>query len=130
MIELNLLAVLVATLAAFVLGGAYYALLGDQLATVSEAAAAGQSPAPWKLALELVRCLVLTLVVATLAWCAGFHGLLGGLALGALLWIGFPLVLWTGAMLHEKTPFKLAAIHAGDWLLKLLLIAVIVSAWK
>jgi hypothetical protein len=29
----------------------------------------------------------------------------------------------------EKVPPKLAAIHAGDWLLKLLVIAVIVSVW-
>ena len=47
----------------------------------------------------------------------------GGLLLGLVLWIGFPLVLWTGAILHERTPLKLAAIHAGDWLVKLLVVA-------
>jgi hypothetical protein len=30
---------------------------------------------------------------------------------------------------HERTPWKLAAIHAGDWLIKLLVVTVIVSAW-
>ena len=50
--------------------------------------------------------------------------------LGLALWIGFPFVLWAGAMLHESTPWRLAAIHAGDWLVKLLLIAVIVTAWS
>jgi hypothetical protein len=35
--------------------------------------------------------------------------------------------LGAGALLHEKTPPKLAAIHAGDWLLKLVAIAVIAS---
>jgi hypothetical protein len=29
----------------------------------------------------------------------------------------------------EKVPPKLATIHSGDWLLKLLVIAVIVSVW-
>jgi len=53
-----------------------------------------------------------------------------GLVLGLALWIGFPFVLWTGAMLHENTPLELAAIHAGDWLVKLLLIGVIVSIWQ
>ena len=43
-----------------------------------------------------------------------------------MLWIGFPFVLWTGAVIHESTPVRLAAIHAGDWLVKLLLIGVIV----
>jgi hypothetical protein len=51
----------------------------------------------------------------------------GGLLLGLALWIGFPFVLWTGAVIHERTPWKLAAIHAGDWLAKLLLVAGTVS---
>ena len=33
-------------------------------------------------------------------------------------------------MLHERTPWKLAAIHAGDWLVKLAVVAVIVSVWQ
>jgi len=32
-------------------------------------------------------------------------------------------------VVHENAPWKLAAIHAGDWLVKLLLVAVIVTAW-
>jgi hypothetical protein len=28
---------------------------------------------------------------------------------------------------HEKVPWQLAAIHAGDWLVKLLLIATVVG---
>ena len=33
-------------------------------------------------------------------------------------------------MLHENTPRNLAAIHAGDWLLKLVAVAVIASLWQ
>jgi hypothetical protein len=33
-------------------------------------------------------------------------------------------------VIHENTPWKLAAIHAGDWLVKLLVVAVIVSVWR
>jgi hypothetical protein len=40
-------------------------------------------------------------------------------------------VFWTGAVIHENTrPSKLAAIHAGDWLAKLLPVAVIFSVWQ
>jgi hypothetical protein len=39
-------------------------------------------------------------------------------------------VLWIGAVIHENTSWKLAAIHAGDWLAKLLVVAVIVSIWQ
>ena len=51
----------------------------------------------------------------------------GGLLLGLALWIGFPLVLWVGAIVHEKTPVRLAAIHAGDWLVKLPAVGVLVA---
>ena len=126
-----MVAVLVATGVAFVAGGAYYAVLGNQLVQVS-AAAAGSGPRPPRqlVPVELLRCLVLSAVVAGLAAGVGTTGWGGGLLLGAVLWIGFPFVLWTGAIFHERTPWRLAAIHAGDWLIKLLAIGVVVSAWS
>jgi hypothetical protein len=33
-------------------------------------------------------------------------------------------------VLWEKIPPKLATIHAGDWLLKLLMISAVVSVWR
>jgi hypothetical protein len=50
------------------------------------------------------------------------------LLLGLALWVGFPLVLWVGAVIHENVPPKLAVLHAGDWLLKLLAVSTLVSA--
>ena len=123
--EVEPLAVLVATAAAFLAGGAYYAVVGDRLARVSQAG--GQQPEPWRLGVELLRCLVLAAVVAGLAVQGGIDEWAGGLALGLALWVGFPFVLWTGAMLHERTPFGLAAIHGGDWLVKLPLVGVLVA---
>jgi Protein of unknown function (DUF1761) len=128
--DVAFLPVLVAGIAAFALGGTYYAVLGEQLAAVSAAAAASEQPPPWKLAVELLRCLILAAVVAGLAVRGEVDEWRGGLLLGAALWIGFPLVLWIGGVIHENTPWKLAAIHTGDWLGKLLVVAVIVSVWQ
>lgn len=128
--DVSLLAILVAAVAAFVLAGAYYAVLGAQLAGVSEAAAAGGTMPAWKLGVELLRGLVVAAVVAGVAAKAGIDAWSGGVLLGLVLWIGFPLVLWTGAVMHENAPVKLAAIHAGDWLVKLLAIGAIVSVWQ
>jgi peptidoglycan/LPS O-acetylase OafA/YrhL len=128
--DVNLLAVLVASIAAFVSGATYYAVFGERLVEVSNAAAAGEQPPPWKLAVEFLRCLILAGVVAGLAAQAEIDEWTGALLLGLALWIGFPFVLWTGAVIHEDTPRKLAIIHAGDWLAKLLLVAVIVSVWQ
>lgn len=127
--DIDLLAVLVATLVVFVVGLIYYGVFGGQLAQVSEAAAAGERPPPWKLGVELLRSLIIAAVVAGLASQGQIDAWTGGLLLGLALWFGFPFVLWTGALIWERTPWKLAAIHAGDWLVKLVVVAVIVSVW-
>ena len=38
--------------------------------------------------------------------------------------------LLTGSVMYENVPWKLAAIHAGDWFVKLILIAVIIAIWR
>jgi Protein of unknown function (DUF1761) len=128
--DLNILAVLVATLAVFVLGATYYAVFGARLAEVSDAAAAGERPPPRKLVVELLRGVILSVVVAGVASQGEIDEWAGGLLLGVALWIGFPVVLWIGAIIHENTPWRLAAIHAGDWLVKLLAVVVIVTVWQ
>jgi len=129
--DVNLLAVAAATVVAFVLSSAWYVALADQLAAVSPAAAAaGDRVPPWTVAAELLRSLVAVTVVAGLAAQTGTDDWSGGLWLGLALWVGFPLVLWAGAMLHERAPWRLAAIHAGDWLVKLLVVTLIVSVWR
>jgi hypothetical protein len=110
-----------ATVAAFVAGGAYYAVLGSQLGGADE-----RMP-PWKLAVEVLRCLILAAVVAGLAARADIDDFTGGLLLGLALWVGFPLVLWIGAVIHASEPVRLALVHGGDWLLKLLLVGAIVA---
>jgi hypothetical protein len=66
--------------------------------------------------------ITLALTLAALAW--------GLVNFGLLLWFGFPLILLTGSVLWDNVPLKLAAIHAGDWLVKMLVIPLIVSAWR
>ena len=126
--DISLLAVAAGTLAAFVLGGAYYAVLGERLAAVSAASAAHGPTPSWTYVAELGRCLVLAAVLAGLAAEARVDAAAGGLLLGLVLWVGFPLVLWTGAVVHERTPPALAAIHAGDWLVKLLVVTALIAA--
>lgn len=121
---MNLLAVAVAAVAAFVASGAYYAALGSRLAQLSPVYAGPGRPAAATAAVELVRNVVLALVVAGLT---GSGLPVVGLALA--LWIGFPAVLLAGSVFHERVPVALAAIHAGDWLIKLLLVTGIVGLW-
>jgi len=82
-----------------------------------------------KLVIELVRCIVLAFIIAHFIAALGISNWFIAGHIGLLLWIGFPVVLLTGSVLWENVPVKVAAIHAGDWLVKLLVIPIIVSVW-
>ena len=123
--ELEVSMMLVASAAAFLLSGAYYTVV-PRPATAGEDANAG-AMSPWLMVAELVRVLVLVAVVAVLMDLSGVSGWGEGAIFGFVLWVGFPLVLWVGAILHERTPWRMAALHGGDWLLKLVVIAVILG---
>ena len=76
------------------------------------------------------QCLVVAFVVAYVLGLRLGGDWKSGLWIGFLLWLGLSAVQWIGSMLWEKVPLKMAAIHAGDWLVKLLIIAAIVGAWR
>src|SRR5262245_19061041 len=125
--DIDPVVILVATVVSFVLGAAYYAVLGARLAEGRGAAGADVKAPPWALVAEVLRCRVLAAVVTGLGTQTRVDGVTGGLVLGLVLWIGFPAVLWFGAIVHENVRWRLAAIHAGDWLVKLLVVGVVVS---
>ena len=130
MIHLNYIAIVVAAIAVFVFAAGYYIALAGQRARLSPAAAGRSRPSPWLMAVELFKSLVVALVVAGLVSLIGIADVAGALKLGLALWIAFPVVLLVGSVTQENVPWKLGAIHAGDWLAKLLIIAVIVSLWR
>jgi hypothetical protein len=126
----DVLPVLVAVVAAFLLSGVWYGVLGGRLAALHEAYAQPSRSQAATAVVELVRNAVMALVTAGIADRIDVSGVTGGLLLGLVLWIGFPAVILAGSVFHEKVPWQLAAIHAGDWLLKLLAVAAIVGAWR
>ncbi len=128
--ELNFLAVVVAAVAAFILSGVWYGVFGSQLALLHPAYADSGSLSAKVVIVELARNLVLALVLAWLVDQIGVDDWAQAALIGFLLWIGIAVVLLIGSVYHEKVPAKLAAIHAGDWLLKLVVIAIIVGVWQ
>ena len=65
--------------------------------------------------------------VAVLADRTRARGPIDAARLGLGLWGAFPVVLLTGSVVHEQVPWQQATIHAGDWLVKLLLISALVG---
>ncbi|WP_218604128.1 DUF1761 domain-containing protein [Pseudonocardia abyssalis] len=124
---MNPLAVGVAAVAAFVASGAYYGALAARLARLSPAYAGERRSVATTAGFELVRNVVLALVIAGLAAGLGVTALGPALLLALALWVAFPAVLLTGSVFHERVPVALAGIHAGDWLLKVLIITLVVG---
>jgi len=116
------LGVAAAALAAFMFSFAFYALVP---------AGPERVPAPrpqvWQLGVEVVRNLLTATLVAGLMAAASWHGPATGALLGLALSV-LPLVLLTGSVLWEATPIRTAAVHALDWVLKLVLVGTIVGA--
>ncbi len=129
--EINYWAIVVAALAAFVLSTAWYIGFANQRAALSHAAMTNvRKPQPAKMALEIARNIVLACVLAYLLGRFGATAWPAALKLAILLWIGFPVLLLTGSVMWENVAWKLATIHAGDWLLKLLVMVIILTRWR
>ena len=130
MSDFNLLAIIVSGITSFVLSGAYYAVLSGTLAKLSKAYAENTSMSVVEILLEVLRSLVVACGVAVLVAMTNVSTLIDGVYLAIILWASFPVILLAGSVLHEKVPAKLAAIHAGDWLLKLTVVTTILAIWK
>ncbi len=130
MLRTNYRAIIVAALAAFVATSVWYIAFGNVMAQLSPAFAGHlEEAASWRQPVVVVQGLVLAIVLARMVRVSGVTDWMGAVWLALWLWVGLVGVQWMSAMMWEDTPWKLAAIHAGDWLVKLLLIAVILGTW-
>ncbi len=116
-----------AAVASVAASAAWYTGWGDRLGRLNEAYAGDARPPAWVLPVELARTAAVATAVAVISRRTGVADPGSALRLGAGLWGAFPVVLLSGSVVHEKVPWQLAAIHAGDWLVKLLLIATVVG---
>jgi hypothetical protein len=127
---LNYLEILVAGFAAFAFAAVYYTVMAPRGAKLGAGWAQGRRPPPALMVLEIVKALVVAAVVAGLVSCIGITHVMGAVELALALWVGFPVVLLVGSVTQENVPWQLAAIHAGDWLAKLLIVSVLAALWR
>jgi Protein of unknown function (DUF1761) len=134
MLEIHYLSVVVAAVAAFIMSSIWYTVFGKarmDLLDQDQRATADMRKVPgWKKATELVRELIIAYVVARFVVLLGVADWKAALQLGFWLWFGFVFMILVGAVVWDNVPWKLTAIHAGDWLMKLPLMAVIVGLWR
>jgi hypothetical protein len=135
--------IVVATVAAFVISLAIYAVAPAAPAAPAtpaahaepatpaaqaDAAPTSDRPAPWQIGIEILRSAVVASLVAGLLATAGWDSAGAGALLGLALW-ALPLVLLAGSVVWERVPVRSAAPHAGDWLIKLVAIGAIIGAF-
>ena len=133
--KINYLAVVVATVAWFVVGSLWYSplLFGKawmELSGINPGAMAAVKLPAVKIIAEFVRGFVVAYVLARFVALLGVVDWRGALQLGVWVWIGFPVTLLGGSVSWQNVPWMLATIHAGDWLVKILLMAVILGVWR
>lgn len=134
--SVNLMHVLVATVVIFLLGWLWYSpllffkpwmrLRGQDPA----AAMANQKMPAGRLLVELIRCFVFSYLVAHLVGVIHVDSLFMAAHFSLFLWVAFPVVLFTGLVLWENVNWKVAAIDAGDWLVKLLVVSILTGLWR
>jgi hypothetical protein len=128
MIEINYFALMVAVVAAFFASFVWYILFAKQMA--KQGSASTGKPNPKLIAGEFVKNAVLAVALSYFVNQLGLYTLFSVVHLSLLLWIAFPVLILISSVMYEKMPLKLAAIHAGDWLLKLLLMIAILGFWR
>ena len=132
--DLNWLAVLVATVAYFALGGLWYAepVFGRAWFRSSGIEVPEEGPSASFYVIPLVTCFLVTLATAMLAEATGSDTLGGGLVLGLVLGVGIALALTVlaGAFDTRPEPVTYIAIYSGYHVVGLLVIGAILGAWS
>lgn len=133
MLDINYLAVIAAALAAFIVSSVWYIFFSPASVQpdgpVSDAASEMNMPR-WKMLAEFGRSLIVAFVLARFIVLLDVSGWLEALQVGAWVWLGFPTMILLGSVLWENVPWKTAVTHIGDWLVKLLVMALILGLWR
>jgi hypothetical protein len=128
--RINYAAVIVAALTAFAFSLVWYSpLLFGSVWIEAKGADATAMPA-WKFFIAPLRELI---TAGLLAWLIGrlaIDSWKDAAALGFILWLAFYVVQLAGAVIFDGMPPALGAVHAGDWLGKILILSVVVSVWR
>lgn len=130
-VDINLLAVLVGTIATMALGSIWYSplmfsatwmrLINKRKEDLSDS---GQAMLGM-----LIGALITNYVLAYVIGLNGDTNALMGIRTAILLWIGFVAATSIGTVLFEKRPLKLWWINTGFTLLALALSGAIIAAW-
>lgn len=128
----NYVAVIVAAVAAVLIGILYYGVagFGDRLARLNGTAPRTRPPSPTQFAIGILVALLNAWVLALLALNLGGTSIAEGIFLGALAWLGLQATLKAAQVSFEGRTWNgwlIAGVH--DLLIQVVM-AAIVTAWR
>jgi hypothetical protein len=125
----NALAVVVTGLTAFACSLLWYSpFLFGGIWMEHRGAAVVSTPA-WKFLIAPLREIITSYLLAWMIARLGIEDWKKAAILGFWLWLAFYAVQLAGAVIWDDMPMALGAVHAGDWLMKMLLMSVMLSLW-
>jgi hypothetical protein len=132
-VPVNYPAVVVAALANYLIGAIWYAAIfrrpWQRLSGMSQMKLTAVG-----VILALVGAVLTSYILAHLIVFAGAYmrlsGVRVGLTTGFFNWLGFVAPVTLGVVIYEKKSWKLWLLNNGYWLLSLLVMGIILSAWK
>ncbi len=132
--EVHYGAIVVAVIASMAFSALFYFLLNKTITAARATKLPNKADprtvtTPNKLLIDFVRTFALALVVAYLVYWLQLQHLDQAVLIALWLWAGFPVMLFTGLVIYEHFPVRLAVIHVIDWLVKLLIITNIIILW-
>jgi hypothetical protein len=86
--------------------------------------------APWEVLGEFARCFLVAYVFARFVALSRVADWKGAFVIGGWVWLGFEAAILSGAVVHEHMALGAYAIRAGYSLAGILVIAVILGAWR
>jgi len=127
----NSLSVIIAAIAAMVLGMSWYTpkTLGKLWMKLANVDSNKKDGMAWRPLVGLLSYAVMAYVLATIFELTGTIGLNSGLYIAFLLWLGFVGTTTLGSFLWERKPFNLWLLNNTYNLLALLLMAWVLLSW-
>ena len=126
----NLLAVVVAAVVAFAIGGAYWAVFTPVFLRRLGRPAEEARPTPAQLSIAFVTRVVVAYFLAVFALWAAVRGFGGGAEIGFLAWLGLLVPPLLGQAAFERKPWQVVAIGLPESLAVYVVTGAIVGAWR
>src|ERR1051325_298804 len=127
--SVNLIAVVVAAVVAFVSGGIYWGVIANPLTKLLGGVPdPGKMPPAALIASFLTRVMVAYVLAIFLKY-ADDQDALSGAAIALLAWIGFVLTISIGQASFRQISWSQFIVNAGESLLGYALMGVIIGAW-